>query len=73
MFKKFYLGITKSWNVLGGSLRGSLDKISRLLLTEPRIVGQLISCRLWSSPGWPEQQDSCPSCASGGPAQGKHS
>ena len=33
----------------------------------------LISCRLWSSPGWPEWQDSCPSYASGGPAQGRHS
>ena len=39
MFKKFYLGITKTRNVLGGSLRGSLDKISWFLLTEPRIVG----------------------------------
>ena len=34
---------------------------------------ELISCRLWSSPGWPERQDSCPSYASGGPAQGRHS
>ena len=39
MFKKFYLGITKTQNVLGGSLRGSLDKISRFLLTEPLTVG----------------------------------
>ena len=39
MFKKFYSGITKTRNVLGGSLRGSLDKISRFLLTETRIVG----------------------------------
>ena len=39
MFKKFYLGIAKTRNVLGGSLRGSLDKISWFLLTEPRIVG----------------------------------
>ena len=39
MFKKFYLGITKTRNVLGGSLRGSLDKISWFLLTEPRTVG----------------------------------
>ena len=39
MFKKFYLEITKTRNVLGGSLRGSLDKISRFLLMEPRIVG----------------------------------
>ena len=39
MFNKFYFGITKTGNVLGGSLRGSLDKISRFLLTEPRIVG----------------------------------
>ena len=38
MFKKSYLGITKTRNVLGGSLRGSLDKISRFLLTEPRTV-----------------------------------
>ena len=73
LFVKNKMGITMTRNVLGGSLRGSLDKISRFLLTEPRIVGQPISCRLWSSPGWPERQDSCPSCASGGPAQGKHS
>ena len=39
MFNKFYWGITKTQNVLGGSLRGSLDKISRFLLTEPRMVG----------------------------------
>ena len=39
MFNKFYFGITKTGNVLGGSLRGSLDNISRFLLTEPRIVG----------------------------------
>ena len=26
MFNKFYLGITKTRNVLGGSFRGSLDK-----------------------------------------------
>ena len=38
MFNKFYFGITKTGNVLGGSLRGSLDKISWFLLTEPRIV-----------------------------------
>ena len=36
--KKFYLGITKTRNVLGGFLRGSLDKISRFLLTEPQTV-----------------------------------
>ena len=39
MFNKFYSGITKNRNVLGGSLKGSLDNISRFLLTEPRIVG----------------------------------
>ena len=39
MFNKFYFGITKTGNVLGGSLKGSLDNISRFLLTEPRIVG----------------------------------
>ena len=33
----------------------------------------LISCRLWSSPGWPERQDSYPSYASRGPAPGRHS
>ena len=33
----------------------------------------LISCHLWSSPGWPERQDSYPSYASGVPAQGRHS
>ena len=73
MFNKFYLGITGNRNILGGSLRGSLDKISRFLLMGPRIVRQLISRRLWSSLGWPERKDSCPSYASGGPAQGKHS
>ena len=39
MFNKFYFGITKTGNVLGGSLKGSLDNISRFLLMEPRIVG----------------------------------
>ena len=39
MFNKFYFGITKTGNVLGDSLKGSLDNISRFLLTEPRIVG----------------------------------
>ena len=39
MFNKFYFGITKTGNVLGGSHRGSLDNISRFLLMEPRIVG----------------------------------
>ena len=39
MFNKFYFGITKTGNVLGGSLKGSLDNISQFLLTEPRIVG----------------------------------
>ena len=33
----------------------------------------LISCRPWSSPGWPEQQGSYLSYASGGPAPGRHS
>ena len=37
MFNEFYFGITKTGNVLGGSLKGSLD-ISQFLLTEPRIV-----------------------------------
>ena len=39
MFNKFYSGITKTGNVPGGSLKGSLDNISRFLSTEPRIVG----------------------------------
>ena len=39
MFNKFYFGITNTGNVLGGSLRGSLDNISRFYLTEPRLVG----------------------------------
>ena len=39
MFNKFYFRITKTGNVLGGSLKGSLDNIARFLLTEPRIVG----------------------------------
>ena len=39
MFNKFYFGITKTGNVLGGSLKGSLDNISRFLLMEPRIIG----------------------------------
>ena len=38
MFNKFYFGITETGNVLGGSLGGSLDNISRFLLAEPRIV-----------------------------------
>ena len=39
MFNKFYFGMAGTGNVLGGSLKGSLDNISRFLLTEPRIVG----------------------------------
>ena len=39
MFNKLYFRITKTGNVLGGSLKGSLDNISRFLLTEPQIVG----------------------------------
>ena len=39
MFNKFYFRITKTGNVLGGSLKGSLDNISGFLLMEPRIVG----------------------------------
>ena len=39
MFNKFYFGITKTGNVLGDSLKGSLDNISRFLLMEPQIVG----------------------------------
>ena len=39
MFNKFYSGITTTGNVPGGSLKGSLDNISRFLSTEPRIVG----------------------------------
>ena len=51
MFNKFYFGITKTGNVLGGSLKGSLDNISRFLLTEPRIVGLDLSP---AAPGLPQ-------------------
>ena len=66
--------MTTTGNVPGGSLKGSLDNISRFLSTEPRIVGAgLISCRPWSSPGWPERQGSYLSYAFGVPAPGRHS
>ena len=42
MFKcltSFIRGITKTGDILGGSLKGSLDNISQFLLMEPRIVG----------------------------------
>ena len=51
MFNKFYFGITKTGNVLGGSLKGSLDNISRFLLMEPRIVGLDLSP---AAPGLPQ-------------------
>ena len=39
MFNKFYFGITKLGMFLEAPLKGSLDNISRFLLTEPRLVG----------------------------------
>ena len=74
MFNKFYSRTTTTGNVPGGSLKGSLDNISRFLSTEPRIVGLDLFLAAPGLPqGWPERQGSYPSYAFGVPAPGRHS
>ena len=51
MFNNILFLNNKTGNVLGGSLQGSLDNISRFLLTEPRIVGLDLSP---AAPGLPK-------------------
>ena len=62
MFNKFYSGITKTGNVPTVPFNGAMNSRAGL-----------ISCRPWSSPGWPERQGSYLSYAFGVPAPGRHS
>ena len=73
MFNKFYFGITKLGMFLEAPLREPGQHLAVPFNGATTSRAGLISCRLWSSPGWPERQDSYLSYASGGPAPGRHS